>query len=163
MNNPYNGYVAEPDDIEIETEANATDENVVPTYYPTCRYCGKQSLPTAPYHNQADANEAATITCDCYDARQYQIKKEQEEKREKNIIKLRQTLDDFAAYCADRNTELGGGLHDILLSTGISVLDGVIASASIKFRKMKVNINTNNKGNIVIGFTYSDGSKVEVL
>lgn len=164
MTKQYNGYIEDADDRDdIETEANAAVKNATPTYYPTCRFCGKQTIPTAPYDNQAAADESATMMCDCYDARQYQTKKEQEEKREKNIIKLRQTLDDFAAYCADRNTELGGGLHDILLSTGISVLDGVIASASIKFRKMKVNINTNNKGNIVIGFTYSDGSKVEVL
>ena len=164
MNN-YNAY--EPDDrdydVEIEYDSDAAADTDTPQYYPTCRFCGEQSLPTAPYKNQSDANEAATITCDCFEARQYQQKKEQAEKREKNIIKLRQTLDDFTAYCADRNTELGGGLHDILLSMGVAVLDGIIAQVSVKFRKMKVNINTNNKGNIVIGFAYSDGSKVEVL
>jgi hypothetical protein len=158
MSKIHNGYVDEIDDNEIDEQ-----EQQSTMYYPTCRFCGKQTIPTAPYDNQADADEAATITCDCYDARVYQNKKEAAAKREKNIIKLRQTIDDFAAYCADRNTELDGGLHDILLSTGIAVLDGVIASVAVKFRKMKVNINTNNKGNIVIGFTYSDGSKVEVL
>jgi len=164
MDNYY--YTPDRDDdndYDVEIENNTAADNEIPQYYPTCRYCGKQSLPTAPYNSQADANEAATITCDCFEARQYQQEKDKHERREKNIIKLRQTLDDFAAYCADRNTELGGGLHDIILSMGVAVLDGIIAQVSVKFRKMKVNINTNNKGNIVIGFTYSDGSKVEVL
>ena len=75
-NNPLNGY--QPDnEVNEETAANAAhasttdaanidldtgeiiaesdaaadmdDENVRPTFYPTCRYCGKQSLPDAPY------------------------------------------------------------------------------------------------------------------
>lgn len=156
----YNGYINERDDEYVAKKINGAD---IPQYYPTCRFCGKQKLPLAAYKNQTEADEAATITCDCYDARVYQQKKEQETTREKNIIKLRQILDDFSKYCEGRNTKLENVLFDLLLSTGISVLDGVIASAALKFRKMKVNINTNNKGNIVIGFTYSDGSKVEVL
>lgn len=141
-----------------ETSANETLQ-----FFPTCRFCGKQSLPLAPYDDQLTANESATITCDCAEAREYQKAKQQADDREDNIIRLRQTIDDFATYCSDRNTELSDSLHDFLLSTGIAVLDTTIASAAIKFRKMKVNINTNSKGNIVIGFTYSDGSKVEVL
>lgn len=131
-------------------------------YYPTCRYCGKQSLPLAPYDSQADADEAATITCDCFKARQYQAEVEKKEKREKNIIKLRQTLDDFSGYCAARDVDLQGNLYDILLNAGIAVLDGVISQASFKISRVKVNITTNAKGAIILGFTYSDGSKVEV-
>lgn len=167
----YNGYIEERDDevyvdedgVISDGASDDDDESATKTFYPTCRFCGKQQFPDAAYRNQIEANEAATIRCDCSEARQYQSKKEAEEKRENNIIKLRQTLDDFSEYCSARNTELDGKLYDTLLSMGISVLDGVIASVSLKFRKMKVNIGTNNKGNIVIAFTYSDGSKMEVL
>ncbi len=82
--------------------------------------------------------------------------------RDKNITKLRESIDDFAEYCEKRNTELKGELHDLLLVAGISVLDGVVDSVNFKFGRLKVNISTNSKGNIVIGFTYSDGAKVEV-
>lgn len=50
-----NGYIEEKDD----------------TFYPTCRFCGKQTLPDAPYLSQDEANEAATIRCDCFEAREY--------------------------------------------------------------------------------------------
>ncbi len=49
-----NGYIEEKDD----------------TFYPTCRFCGKQTLPDAPYLSQDEANEAATIRCDCFEARE---------------------------------------------------------------------------------------------
>ena len=139
-----------------------TNEKGQAQYYPTCRYCGKQKFPTAEYESQAVADEAATITCDCYEARQYQFEKERKEVRDKNIIKLRQSIDDFAEYCDKRGAELTEEIHNLLLGTGIAVLDGVITSASFKFSRLKVNISQNNKGNIVIGFTYSDGAKVEV-
>ena len=131
-------------------------------HYPTCRYCGKQTLPTAPYPTIEAADEAATITCDCYEAKKYQDELRRKEERDKNIVRLTQRLDDFSNYCGTRGAELQGDLYNILLNTGICVLDGVIASANIKFARLKVNINQNNKGNIVIGFTYSDGAKVEV-
>lgn len=132
------------------------------TFFPTCRFCKQQQLPAAPYKNQAAADEAATITCKCQKAREYQQEIEKAKERDKNIKKLTQSIDDFATYCEKRNVELKGSLHDLLLRVGIAVLDGVVDGANIKFYRMKVNITTNSKGNIVIGFTYSDGAKVEV-
>ena len=76
-NNPLNGYQPDhdeetaanaalppetdaanidPDTGEIIASADAAadtnEENARPTFYPTCRYCGKQSLPDAPYESQ---------------------------------------------------------------------------------------------------------------
>lgn len=132
------------------------------TFYPTCRFCKQQTLPTAEYPSQEAADEAATITCKCYKAKEYQQELERAQERDKNIKKLRQSIDDFANYCEGRNTELTPQLHDLLLIAGISVLDGVVGSANFKFARIKVSISTNSKNNIVIGFTYSDGAKVEV-
>ncbi len=42
------------------------------TFYPTCRFCKQQTLPTAAYPTQDAADEAATITCRCEKAREYQ-------------------------------------------------------------------------------------------
>lgn len=134
----------------------------IKTFYPTCRYCGKQTLPMANYDSQEVADEAATITCDCYDARSYQQELEKKEERQKNIVKLEQSINDFAEYCDKRGAVLTDERHALLLTTGVAVLDGVITSANFKFSRLKVNISQNNKGNIVIGFTYSDGAKVEV-
>ena len=132
------------------------------SFYPTCRFCKQQILPMAAYPTQEVADEAATIACKCYKAKEYQQELEKAKERDKNIKKLTQSIDDFSTYCEKRNVELKGSLHDLLLRVGIAVLDGAIDGANIKFYRMKVNISTNSKGNIVIGFTYSDGAKVEV-
>lgn len=146
-NKMYNGYVEEKDDI---------------TYYPTCRFCGKQTLPDAPYASQADADEAATIRCDCYEAREYQDKLQKKKEREDNIIKLRQRLDGFTEYSASRGVELEGGLHALLLNIGIAVIDGQILKANVNVGRIKVTLSANAKSVLTISFTYSDGAKLEV-
>ena len=142
----YNGYVEEKDD----------------TFYPTCRFCGKQTLPDAPYLSQAEADEAATIRCDCFEAREYQEKLRKEKERADNIIKLRQRLDDFTEYSASRGVDLSGDLHDLLLRVGTSIIDGKIAKAVINVGRIKVNLSSGAKSIITICFTYSDGAKLEV-
>lgn len=132
------------------------------TFYPSCRFCGAQTLPFANYPTQAAADEAATITCQCTKAKEYQQELERKKERENNINKLNERIDDFATYCENRGVELTDELHHIFVSAGIAVLDGIIGSATFKLYKLKVNISTNSKSNIVIGFTYSDGAKVEV-
>lgn len=145
-NKMYNGYVEEKDD----------------TFYPTCRFCGKQTLPDAPYLSQAEADEAATIRCDCFEAREYQEKLRKEKERADNIIKLRQRLDDFTEYSASRGVDLSGDLHDLLLRVGTSIIDGKIAKAVINVGRIKVNLSSGAKSIITICFTYSDGAKLEV-
>ena len=89
-NKHLNGYVDENDD-DIYPE----------THYPTCRFCGKSTIPTARYDSDADADEAATMACDCYDARQYREQKAQAEQREKNIAKLKSSINAIQDYCTD--------------------------------------------------------------
>lgn len=117
-----NGYIEEKDD----------------TFYPTCRFCGKQTLPDAPYLSQDEANEAATIRCDCFEAREYQEKLRKEKERADNIIKLRQRLDDFSEYSASRGVELTGELHDLLLNVG-NLKNGKRKTKSIQQRQMARN------------------------
>lgn len=133
-----------------------------PAFYPTCRYCGKQSLPDAPYESQEVANEAATMRCDCFDARQYQDEVEKKKRREANIKKLRQRLCDFSDYTAGRNMELSDDLYNFLLNVGINVLDANIAGATIKVGRFTVKFSVGNKSALSIAFTYSDGAKLEV-
>lgn len=142
----YNGYVEEKDE----------------TYYPTCRFCGARTLPDAEYRNQAEADEAATIRCDCFDARKYQDELDRAKKREENIIKLRQRLDDFTDYSNGRGVELEGDLYDLLLNIGTAVLDAKILKATINVGRIKVNFSVGSKSALAICFTYSDGAKLEV-
>lgn len=168
-NNPLNGYQPDSEnEVKPETVANAAQSpdtdaaQPARTYYPTCRFCGKQSLPDAPYESQEVADEAATIRCDCYDARQYQYELDRKKQREENIKKLRQRLCDFSDYAADRDMEIKQDLYDFLLNVGINVLDANIAGATIKVGRFTVKISVGNKSALSIAFTYSDGAKLEV-
>ncbi len=109
-----------------------TDAAERPIHYPTCRFCGKQTIPVAPYKSDADADEAATLKCD------------------------------FSDYTAARNMELAGELYDFLLNVGINVLDANIAGATIKVGRFTVKFSVGNKSALSIAFTYSDGAKLEV-
>ena len=161
----YNGYVPEPEEREELAPAPAPAEPAgggSPNFYPTCRFCGKQQLPLAPYPDKETADEAATMQCDCYDARLYQKEVERQQEREKNIVRLRQRLDDLAEYCNGRGVPLEGDTLDLLMHLGTNVLDGLINAATVKWTRLRVNISTNNKGAIVIGFNYTDAAKIEV-
>jgi len=176
----YNGYIEDDDNDTNSTDNGSVDEETgeinadedagetLPAvseyggYYPTCRFCGKQSLPFDNYKSQADADEAATLRCDCAEARQYQEEVKRQKQRAMNIEKLKLKLSDFGEYLSARHVELTDELYNYLLLSGISVLDGVIAKATIKLSRIQTNITTNSKGNIVIDFKYSDAAKVEI-
>lgn len=131
-------------------------------FVPTCKYCGNTQLPLGEYDSQAQADEAATTTCKCFDAREYQRKIEKAKEREDNIVRLREKLDDFSTYCESRGVSLEGDLYDTIFNAGVSVLDCVVTAVTFKFTRMRVSITENAKGTLVISFTYSDGAKVEV-
>ena len=144
-----------------DTETDDTDDAPA-KYYPACRYCGQIKLPFGMYASQAAANEAATRECNCSDARIYQAEIERKEKRDQNIKRLTQRLDDLSEYCEKRSVDLDGDLYNALFNTSVAVLDNIIDSAQLKFARMRVSVSLNNKGNLAIKFTYTDGATVEV-
>ena len=174
-NNPLNGHQPEYVD-NVDAIADAQERNIEhaakqaggsnvdsPAFMPTCRYCGRQMLPTENYANAEAANEAATLQCDCLQAREYKAEVERAEKREKNIKKLRRALDDISAYFTkERGVEYTDALYSLLLSCGAAVLDEQVAKANLNLGRVKINISTNSKGAIVLALTYSDGARVEV-
>ena len=131
-------------------------------FYPTCRFCGSMELAAGEYESQEQANEAATIRCNCIKAREYQDILKQKKEREENVTKLRQRLDAFSDYCEGRGVDFSGELYNTVFNAGISVLDSIVQTASFKFSRIKVTISTNSKDALVIAFTYSDSEKVEV-
>lgn len=61
-NNPLNGYMPDYDAAEALTRHAPTQGGETadsPTFYPTCRFCGKQTLPVEKYASAEAANEAA--------------------------------------------------------------------------------------------------------
>lgn len=164
-NNPLNGYQPESENYDAREAHEATPAPVVNATpcYPTCRFCGKQTIPLAEYESQDAANEAATLQCDCAEARGYQIEVAAAKRREQNIKKLKKALDDIAPYFTkQRGVELTDKLRDLLFNCGVAVLDGNVGKANILVGRVKVAISINNKGAIIIALAYSDGARVEV-
>lgn len=75
---------------------------------------------------------------------------------------MTQRLDDLSEYCEKRSVDLDGDLYNALFNTSVAVLDNIVDSAQLKFARMRVSVSLNNKGNLTIKFTYSDGATVEV-
>lgn len=150
-NKHLNGYVEEND-----------DDFYPETHYPTCRFCGKQTIPTANYDSVAYADEAATMACDCYDARQYREQKAQAERREKNIAKLKSSINAVQDYCAEHNIKVGDEFCTLVTNAGIAVIDGIVGAAAFKFSRLSIKLASGSKSAVVIKVTYSDGTQYEV-
>ena len=150
-NKHLNGYVDENDD-DIYPE----------THYPTCRFCGKSTIPTARYDSDTDADEAATMACDCYDARQYREQKAQAEQREKNIAKLKSSINAIQDYCTEHNIKVGDEFCTLVTNAGVAVIDGIVGAAAFKFSRLSIKLASGNKSAVVIKVTYSDGTQYEV-
>ena len=150
-NKHLNGYIEENDD-DIYPE----------THYPTCRFCGKSTIPTARYDSDTDADEAATMACDCYDARQYREQKAQAEQREKNIAKLKSSINAIQDYCTEHNIKVGDEFCTLVTNAGIAVIDGIVSAAAFKFSRLSIKLASGNKSAVVIKVTYSDGTQYEV-
>ena len=150
-NKHLNGYIKENDDDIYHA-----------THYPTCRFCGKQTIPTARYESDADADEAATMACDCYDARQYREQKAQAERREKNIAKLKSSINAVQDYCTEHNIKVGDEFCTLVTNAGVAVIDGIVGAAAFKFSRLSIKLASGNKSAVVIKVTYSDGTQYEV-
>lgn len=178
----YNGYVDDDYD-HINTSSTAEDEKerlaaaIKETakeaandatklsrqvFYPTCRFCGTRTLPDAPYDSQEDADEAATMRCDCADARFYQAEKEREERRKENIASLRRNINALVGYCDVHNIKLDDVNRDFLIECGTFVLDKKISKATVNWARFKISFALNNRDIIVISYAYTDGGKIEV-
>ncbi len=153
-NKHLNGYIDE-DDRDYDSDA-------AHVHYPTCRFCGKQTIPVAPYESDEIADEAATMKCDCYDAQMYRQDKQKKELRDKNIAKLRQNINSISDYCDAHNIKLTPELCEIVTAAGIAVIDGIVLSSQFKFARLRLSLSAGSKSAVVIKATYSDGTQFEV-
>lgn len=128
----------------------------------SCRYCGQACLPDKDYSTQTEADEYATLRCDCTEAKRYQAEEKRKAERQKNIENIKNSIEGFDGYCTHRNAALSDEIKTALFSNAILVLDGLIESSSIKFDRVNAKINQNQKGNVVLSFSYSDSAKMEV-
>ncbi len=140
---------------------SVTPHNAVDDYYDTdansiSKYEGEL------YATRADADEAATMACDCYDARQYREQKAQAERREKNIAKLKSSINAVQDYCTEHNIKVGDEFCTLVTNAGVAIIDGIVGAAAFKFSRLSIKLASGNKSAVVIKVTYSDGTQYEV-
>lgn len=131
-------------------------------FYPACPYCGQQTIPDREFETQEAANEWAARHCKCPGAQEYQFRVKAVEEREANIKRIKDSLQQFEEYCEARIGELPENLKDYIFNGAIMVLDNEIGKANFNIGRIRVSVSKNGKGNIVIGFTYSDSERREV-
>lgn len=82
----YNGYV-DDDHYYIDEQPAAAAGEAKRYFSRRAVFAANRRSPDADYDSQETANEAATLHCDCYEARQYQDEVEKAERRKENIAR----------------------------------------------------------------------------
>lgn len=131
-------------------------------FYPCCPYCGQQSIPDREHETQEAADEWAARHCKCSPALEYQFRVKAVEEREANIKRIKNSLQQFENFCEHRGCTLSDNVKEKLFEIAVLVLDGEMGKGNFNIGRIRAAVSKNGKGNIVIGFTYSDSESREV-
>ncbi len=131
-------------------------------YYPTCKFCGKQTIPTDEYHSQKDADEAATLACTCSQARDYKYQLDKEAEKAENLIRIKNEMNKVADYCQKRGMELNSSIWQHMIEICNNILNYEITKATIVINKFKITFKAGSKGGVNISYSYADQAKVEI-
>lgn len=153
-NKHLNGYVGE----DLEDEAAYPAEGFIPK----CKYCGATRLPMAMYHSQEEADEDATISCNCIGAAEHRREIEKQKERETNLLTLNERLDELARYCEEKHVPFTDGLRQTLVDVGTLILDHQADSITSKWCRMKVSFKLNAKGRMQVRYSHTDTGTMEV-
>lgn len=131
-------------------------------YSPVCPYCGQSTLPTIEYVSQEEANKWAAEHCNCPEGAQFRAEQKRKAEREKNIARIKDSLETYGAYCESKQIPLTADIKDILFNYAVMAVDGKINGAAVNFGRIKTKIGINAKGAVALTFAYSDSLKTEV-
>ncbi len=135
--------------------------------YGTCRFCGQlNSNPHSAYKTQEQADECATLSCNCWEARRnlekLQAKKQEEEEREQAIKRAEEQIESlFGSGAAEYGLlEVETKIKELILSTSTMVYDRLLKDLTININsRLKVKISKSPKGKLI--FARSDATVVK--
>lgn len=116
-----------------------------------CKDCGKSRMPFKDFNVQSEADEWATVNCDCPQG-----------KKSRDQARIKRELDNFEKYCEAKKYILSAEAKDLLQANANLVLEQVIDSVSIGLFRIKIKITLNGKGNLIFSSKYSEALKTEV-
>ena len=114
-----------------------------PGIYGACRFCGQIHTIDDDYQNEEEANEQATMRCDCREAKEYQT-----------MIRRLKDIDTMveAAFFgeASRDYYLPEDLHDAVKAIAKAVFKGEINGAQLKLDDCRKAVITSKDGRLKI-------------
>lgn len=121
----------------------------------TCRFCGQfVQLDTDEELTKPQAEEMATMTCNCEGAQEYQKEKQRKEKAMKNVSVL-------FGEDAPMEKRAGDGIVDILRAAVEEIYTGGLAKVTLNMRGgVKASISQNSKGEINVERTETKKQKL---
>jgi hypothetical protein len=119
-----------------------------------CRFCGQMVQINEDNLTQPQAEEKATMQCNCPEAVEYQKEKQRKEKAIKNVSAL--FGEDAAA-----EKRAGEGINEILKSAVEEIYTGGLAKVTLNIRGgVKASISQNSKGEINVERTETKKQKL---
>ncbi|MCX4367763.1 MAG: hypothetical protein OSJ67_07245 [Clostridia bacterium] len=129
--------------------------------YPTCKYCGQVTMTDREFISKAEADEYATLHCNCNEAFEYQVEYEKKKRREESLKELKSNIDELAEYAQKKGLEIDDNTCALIYDCGTAVIDGHVGSTNISFGRMSVKIAPSKKG-IKFATSYTESMKKEV-
>jgi hypothetical protein len=125
-----------------------------------CRFCGQNNLESmAEYGTIEQANECATLHCECYEAKKYQDKKRAEEERKQAIKRATEKIEDlFGSGAAGYDlVSVKKEVKEHMLNSATMIYDDLLKDIAINITScMKVKISKSAKGKLT--FMRSDAT-----
>ena len=120
-----------------------------------CRFCGQMTQIEADEElTAAQAEEQATMTCNCTDAVEYQKEKQRKEKAMQNVAAL-------FGEAATPDKRCGEGIVKILKAAVEEIYTGGLAKVTLNLRGgVKASISQNGKGEINVERTETKKQKL---
>lgn len=120
-----------------------------------CRFCGQMiQIDTEENLTKPQAEEMATMQCDCTEAQEYQKEKQRKEKALKNVSAL-------FGEDAPTDKRIETGAVDILKAAVEEIYTGGLAKVTLNLRGgVKASVSQNSKGEINVERTETKKQKL---
>lgn len=120
-----------------------------------CKFCKQIGNLAEIMQTEGNGVEAATLNCNCHEARQYQARSE-------NIRRLGEALEEFKEYSSTHNIKLEKSAVQMLSTIGAAVIDRQVCKNSMTFGRVSIGFALSGKGNLLITFKYAEAQKFEI-
>lgn len=130
---------------------------------PQCLFCGQAIIADRKFSDAEEAAHYATMMCKCDMARKYQENERMEQERKRAETMLRESIQDFSAFCEERGHFLRTEGKGLLFDAGILVVKGIVDSVTVKIGSIRIAIRLDANGNLFFKKNYSYSDAVKVL